>query len=165
MKQHVLVAASQPLAARGLEAILSAEDDFRVVRTIDGLDRLELVVAETPADVLVVDLDGPPHPADLLMRLKHRRPQLKIIAVGTADLASIRALFDLGVDGYHLDPSSAANLAAGVRHLLSALKFRQSGAEASQERLTVQDFPTCDVFTCGAPGVGGASSTAEVIER
>ncbi|HEV8462150.1 MAG TPA: hypothetical protein VGQ38_15730 [Gaiellaceae bacterium] len=132
MKQHVLVAASQPLAACGLEAILSAEDDFRVVRTIDGLDRLELVVSETPADVLVVDLDGPPHPADLLMRLKHRQPQLKIIAVGTADVASIRSLFDLGVDAYHLHPSSAGKLAAGVRHLLLALKFRQTGAERAE---------------------------------
>jgi len=132
MKQHVLVAASQPLAAAGLEAILSAEDDFRVVRTIDDLDRLELVVAETPADVLVVDLDAPPHPADLLMRLKSRQPQLRIIAVGAADLASIRALFDLGVDGYHLHPATPENLAAGVRQILLALKFRQTGAARAQ---------------------------------
>ncbi len=132
MKQHVLVAASQPMAASGLEAILSAEDDFRVVRTVDDLSQLELVVAEMPADVLVIDLDGPPHPPDLMMRLKHRQPNLKIIAVGVADLPSIRSLFDLGVDGYHLHPATAANLAAGVRHLLLALKFRQIDDERAE---------------------------------
>ena len=126
MKQHVLVAASQPLAACGLEAILAAADDFRIVRRVDDLSQLELVVAETPADLLVVDLDGPPHPPDLLMRLKHRQPELKIIAVGVADVASIRSLFDLGVDGYHLHPASAERLAAGVSQLVLAMKFRSA---------------------------------------
>jgi DNA-binding NarL/FixJ family response regulator len=124
MMQHVLVAASQPLAARGLEAILSAEDDFQVVRTIDDLGELESVVAETPADVLVLDLDAPPHPPDLIMRLRNRQPALKIVAVGTADLGSIRSLFALGVDGYHLHPKSAQSLAGGVRQILLAMRFR-----------------------------------------
>jgi DNA-binding NarL/FixJ family response regulator len=110
---------------------LSAEDDFRVVRTIDDFKQLELVVAETPADVLVVDLDSAPHPPDLFMRVKRLQPELKIIAVGAADLESIRTLFDLGADGYHLHPTSADGLVTGVRQLLLAMQFRLAESSAA----------------------------------
>lgn len=113
MMRRVLVAAS-------LEAGLRAEDDFQVVGTISELSE----VGETPADMVVVDLEALPDPPDLFSRLKERRPELKVIAVGPDDPEVISSVFELGVDGYHVDVADTEELAAGLRQILRATDLR-----------------------------------------
>jgi DNA-binding NarL/FixJ family response regulator len=124
MKRRVLVAAGQPVAAQDLEASLAEADEFQVVRTISGLSEVD----ETPADVLVVGVDSR---LDLLDGLRERRPDLKLIAVGPDDPEVIRSVFDLGADGYYVEPADAA----GLEQLLLATEFR----------------PIDDVLTSGSP--------------
>jgi DNA-binding NarL/FixJ family response regulator len=124
MKQRVLVAASHVLVACSLDAILSATDDFQVVRTVSDLTEMDAIVAETPVDVLVLDVNGARHSPSMLSRLKHRQTGLKIIAVGTAgDPASIRSAFALGADGYYWHQGTAKEFAGGLRRILLATEF------------------------------------------
>jgi DNA-binding NarL/FixJ family response regulator len=124
MKQRVLVAANHVLVACRLDAILSATDDFQVVRTVSDLSELDAVLAETPVEVLVLEIDGARHSPSMLSRLKHRQTPLKVIAVGTtSDPASIRAAFALGADGYCSRRGTAKEFAHGLRGILLATEF------------------------------------------
>jgi DNA-binding NarL/FixJ family response regulator len=139
MKRRVLVADSQPLSICGLQAVLSATDDFEVVRTISDLGEVDAVVAETPAEVLVIDLDGVAYSPSLVMRLKQLQPELKVVAVGAAgDPALIRTAFAMGADGYHVRTVTPDDLLAGLRRILLSTEFTPIG-EASE--LTLSTSP------------------------
>jgi DNA-binding NarL/FixJ family response regulator len=128
MKRHVLVADSQPLAICGLEAVLATTDDFEVVRTVSDLSEVEAVVAETPADVLVLDLDAASYSPSLVTRLKQLQPELKVVAVGAAgDQALMRTAFAMGADGYHVRTVTPDELLAGLRRILLATEFTPIG--------------------------------------
>ena len=135
MKRRVLVADTQPLAICGLEAILSATDDFQVVRTINDLSQVEAVVAETDAELLVIELDGMSYSPSFLARLRQLQPKLKIVGVGApGDPALIRTAFAMGADGYHVRTVTPDELLEGLRQILLATEFTPIGA--------AQDLPT-----------------------
>ena len=135
MKRRVLVADTQPLAICGLEAILSATDDFQVVRTINDLSQVEAIVAETDAELLVIELDGMSYSPSFLARLRQLQPELKIVGVGApGDPALIRTAFAMGADGYHVRTVTPDELLEGLRQILLATEFTPIGA--------AQDLPT-----------------------
>ena len=133
MKRRVVVADSQPLAIHGLEAVLASTKDFEVVRAIGDLSTVDAVMAETPADVLIIDLDAAPHSPNMLTRLKQMQPDMKVVAVGAAgNPAAIRSAFALGADGYHVRTITADELITGLRRILLASEFTPIG-EAAEE--------------------------------
>jgi DNA-binding NarL/FixJ family response regulator len=135
MKRRVLVADTQPLAICGLEAVLSATDDFHVVRTINDLIQVEAAVGETDADLLVIELDAVSYSPSFFMQLKRLQPELKIVAVGApGDPALIRTAFAMGADGYHVRTVTTEELLAGLRRILLATEFTPIGA--------AREFPT-----------------------
>ena len=134
MKRRVVVADSQPLAVHGLEAVLASTDDFEVVRTINDLSEVDAAIAETPADVLIIDLDAAPHSPTLLSRLKQLQPEMKIVGVGApGNPAAIRSAFARGADGFHVRTVTADELVAGLRQILVAAEFTPIGEASALE--------------------------------
>jgi DNA-binding NarL/FixJ family response regulator len=135
MKRRVLVADTQPLAICGLEAVLSATDDFQVVRTVNDLTQVEAALGETDADLIVIELDGMSYSPSFFMQLRRLQPELKIVAVGApGDPALIRTAFAMGADGYHVRTVTTEELLAGLRRILLATEFTPIGA--------AREFPT-----------------------
>jgi DNA-binding NarL/FixJ family response regulator len=154
VKRRVLVADSHPLAVCGLESVLAQTDDLQVVRAISDLSKVDAVVGETPADVLVLDLDAAPHSPNMLVRLKHVQPKLKIVGVGApGDPASVRSAFALGADGYHVRTVTADELIAGLRRILIATEFTPIGEatelEASPSPLTKRELVILEAVSRG----------------
>jgi DNA-binding NarL/FixJ family response regulator len=113
---------------------LASTGDFELVRAIGDLSTVDAAIAETPADVLIIDLDAAPHSPNMLTRLKHLQPEMKIVAVGAAgNPAAIRSAFALGADGYHVRTVTADELVTGLRRILLASEFTPIGEAAELE--------------------------------
>jgi DNA-binding NarL/FixJ family response regulator len=154
MKRRVLVADSQPLSICGLEAVLSKTDDFEVVRTVTDLGEVDAVVAETPADLLVIDLDAVSYSPSFVMRLKQLQPGLKVVAVGAAgDSALIRTAFAMGADGYHVRTVTPDELVAGLRRLVLATEFTPIG-EACELPMSASPLTSRELVILEAVGRG-----------
>ncbi len=154
MKRRVVVADSQPLAIHGLEAVLASTDDFELVRAINDFAQVDAAIAETPADVLIIDLDAAPHSPNMLARLKQLQPELKIVGVGApGNPAAIRSAFALGADGFHVRTVTADELVAGLRRILVAADFTpigEAGAlETSASPLTSRELVILEAVSRG----------------
>jgi DNA-binding NarL/FixJ family response regulator len=154
MKRRVVVADSQPLAVHGLEAVLASTTDFEIVRVIGDLSTVDDAIAETPAYVLIIDLDATPHSPNMLTRLKHLQPEMKIVAVGAAgNPAAIRSALALGADGYHVRTVTADELITGLRRILLATEFMPIGEacrlETSTSPLTSRELVILEAVSRG----------------
>jgi DNA-binding NarL/FixJ family response regulator len=154
MKRRVVVADSQPLAVYGLEAVLASTEDFEVVRTISDFSEVDSAIAETPADMLIIDLDAAPHSPNMLTRLKQVQPEMKIVGVGApGNPAAIRSAFALGADGFHVRTVTADELVTGLRRILVAAEFTPIGEaltlETSSAPLTSRELVILEAVSRG----------------
>lgn len=152
--RRVIVADGHPLLIRGIEAVLNATNDFRVVCTVTAPDDLERVLATTDADLLLLDVAVTDELPGLLARVRHLRPSLKVVLAGEpGNRAQIRAAFAKGAAGYLLYTVEPEEFVAGLRRTLNASEFTPIG-DARHWPTSPSPLTTKELLTLTAVGRG-----------
>jgi two-component system, NarL family, nitrate/nitrite response regulator NarL len=139
MPIRVVVADPQPIVLKGLEAVLSAERDFKIVAQCrDGEETLRTVQAHRP-DILVLDVRMPGKDGLAVLRTV-RKDKLATRVVFLVEAMTDEELFEatrLGVDGVVLKEMDPRLLVQCVRRVHAGHSWieRTSSARALQNLL------------------------------
>ncbi|MDH4108007.1 MAG: response regulator transcription factor [Gammaproteobacteria bacterium] len=120
-----IIVDDHPVVRFGVKQMLSADDQIEVVGELGGIDKLPEMLAETRADIVLLDLElGDAHGVDALRILREASPTTRVIIYTSHDEEDrIVQAAELGVDGYLLK-------GCGQRELLSAFHSVHDGGTA-----------------------------------
>ena len=121
---RIVIAEDQALVAGALAALLSLEEDLRIVgRASNGKAALDLVERERP-DVVITDIEMPEMTGlELAQALRERALPCKLIVLTTfARAGYLRRALDAGASGYLLKDAPSETLAAAVRKVMAGGK-------------------------------------------
>ena len=146
---RILIADDHAVVRAGLRELLLQRGSFSVVGEAPDGDQLLKLVAETPADVLLLDVSmpGPPF-LDLLQRVRTQHPSMRILVLTMhpEDQFAVRAL-KAGASGYLTKDRTPAELvdavtriARGGRYISSTLAERLSWALEGDFRAAQHDI-------------------------
>lgn len=153
MAIRVLVADDHELFRSGLRQLLVDAFDAAEVREAEGFDQaLEILTAEGPVDLILVDLRMPGMSgAEALSALRDGFPEAKVAVVSAwEERAEIIAALSAGVHGYIPKSLPSAEIAAAIRSILDGRIFvppalgrreaaaSQSAAASNGEKLTLR---------------------------
>ncbi|HVC76706.1 MAG TPA: response regulator transcription factor [Candidatus Micrarchaeaceae archaeon] len=111
-----------PVFRLGLRATFERQRDFKVVWDLGSPTRLLETIADSPTDVLLMDLDlglGPKQDGLTATRaIRNVHPEIRVVIITAAlDEASIAASRAAGASGYLAKDLSATEMVAAVRTL------------------------------------------------
>lgn len=139
---RVLLVEDQGMVLGALAALLGLESDFEVVGTAaDGAEALKLL-EETPADVVLTDIEMPNLTGlELAAEVQGRFPAVKVMILTTfARPGYLRRALDAGASGYLLKDAPADQLAEGIRRV-------HAGGRAIEPELAVAAWSEADPLT------------------
>lgn len=137
----ILIADDDPVV-RELAVELLHASDHAVVGAENGLEALRLIAA-VPVDVLVIDMlmpvmDG----VETILMVRHRHPQVKIIAISSGGSIGARPLLGMARSlGAHVTlekPLRSATLMAAIEGLVDAPESGRTAASRTAARLASQ---------------------------
>lgn len=139
----VLLATNNALLADCLESRLAREAGWRLVGRVTGAADLLAALGDGPPDALLFDLDGMDAiPEDLLVRLRQRWPQLRILVMAPrADDHAVARMLRHGANG-------VLGRGEGMRQLLEALAAVAAGQPWARRRAiarALEAFPREDL--------------------
>jgi DNA-binding NarL/FixJ family response regulator len=124
-KNRIVLAEDQNLVRKGLQSLLTKDNEFEVVgEAEDGLEAIRCVAKHQP-DLLLLDLAMPRmNGIAAIKEIKQQFPETKIVALTfhTSD-EYIFAAFQAGVDGYCLKNDTQIELITALRRVLSGKKY------------------------------------------
>jgi two-component system response regulator NreC len=125
MSISILFADDHEILRQGLQTILGAQPDFKVVgQAVNGLEAVTLAKHLHP-DIVIVDIQMPGmNGIDVTFQIKQHLPDCRVIILSMHDDESyvIDALQN-GADGYVLKASSATDLEQAVRAVMAGEHF------------------------------------------
>jgi len=104
----------------------SGYPDIRVVGEAENGEQLFSVLASTPADLVLLDVNLPGMGgAEIARRLRSDYPALKILAVSAENTAdTVKSMIDAGIDGFiSKQRGSDDELAEAIRTIMSGLEY------------------------------------------
>lgn len=109
----------------GLRMVLANQPDLQVVGEAGSGEALLKQLAQTPAEVVVLDRCLPGLSGEqVTQRLQQLYPAVQVLVLsGTSDLAQVAALFHAGVRGYALKSVRMAELLHGIRTVAAGVPF------------------------------------------
>lgn len=111
---RVFLADDHPVMVRGLERLLSLEDDLEVVGTVHDVRELDAHVADA-VDVFVLDVSMPGmHGAETIARLHARRASILLFTL-EPESAQVVALLRAGASGVVSKSAQVGELIAAIR--------------------------------------------------
>ncbi len=116
-QSRVLIADDHALVRDGLRRIIESEPGLCVCgHAVDGESTLQRL-ADTPCDVLLLDLTMPaPHGVDLIGRIRTRWPDLPILVLSMHNhIAIVQAVLQAGARGYIVKDSDPEVLLEALR--------------------------------------------------
>jgi DNA-binding NarL/FixJ family response regulator len=123
-KQHtkVLIADNQLLFRRGLRTLLSTESDLEVIGEAADLAETLLKTQQLSPDVLVMDLALiQMHESSALVALRQTKAHAGLLFLTNEDSPELLELaITAGAQGYMLKNSTASQLVAGIRQVVTA---------------------------------------------
>ncbi len=122
---RVLIADDHGIVRDGLRLLLSTLDDIRIVgEAADGL-RLQALLEEQRADLLLLDLNMPGlNRLQFIHELRQRHPRLRILVLtANTELATVRSVLDAGVHGYLSKGEDTAELLEAIVALRSGQHY------------------------------------------
>lgn len=125
MTIKTIIVDDHPVVRFGVKQMLSASDNIEVVAEMDDVDDLIRVLADTGADIVLLDLElEHTHGVDALRLVRENAPDTRVIIYTSHDEEDrIVQAAELGVDGYLLK-------GCGQRELVSAIESVSSGGIA-----------------------------------
>ncbi|WP_207888404.1 response regulator transcription factor [Pseudomonas sp. 30_B] len=129
---RVLVADDHGIVRDGLRLLLSTLEAVEVVGEAGDSIRLQSLLEECPADLLLLDLNMPGlNRLQVIHDLRQRHPRLKILVLtANTELATVRSVLDAGVQGYLSKGEETSELLeaidalrAGQTYLARSLRF------------------------------------------
>jgi len=124
---QVIVVDDHRLFRVGLKAAFAtSHPDIRVAGEADCGEELFDVLASTPADLVLLDINLPDiGGADVARRLRSDYPAVKILAVSAENTSeTIQAMLEAGIDGFvSKQKSDADELAEAIRTVMSGLEY------------------------------------------
>lgn len=124
---HIVIVEDDPVTRAKLAAYFTAVG-YRVSEAEDG-DQMREILAERPADLLMIDIQLPGEDGLQLTREQRERSEVGIILVtGRTDTVDRIVGLELGADDYVTKPFDQRELLARVKNLLR--RVRRAGAVA-----------------------------------
>lgn len=125
MTIKIIIVDDHPVVRFGVKHMLSATDNIEVVAEMDDVDDLIQVLADTGADIVLLDLElEHTHGVDALRLVREKAPGTHVIIYTSHDEEDrIVQAAELGVDGYLLK-------GCGQRELVSAIESVSAGGIA-----------------------------------
>lgn len=125
MTIKTIIVDDHPVVRFGVKQMLSASDNIEVVAEMDDVDDLIRVLADTGADIVLLDLElEHTHGVDALRLVRENAPDTRVIIYTSHDEEDrIVQAAELGVDGYLLK-------GCGQRELVNAIESVSSGGIA-----------------------------------
>jgi len=122
---NIVIAEDHTLIREGLRSLLTQVSHFNIVADTGNGAQVESLLAHTPADLLLLDLDLPGcHGITLTARIKQQHPALKIlILTGSTDHNSVRQAFAAGADGYLLKLEDSSELLEAIPTVLDNRRY------------------------------------------
>lgn len=164
MNVRVIIAEDQAMVRGALAALLTIEGDIEVVgQAEDGRQALELL-SNTPADVLLTDIEMPHITGlELAAEIQRRRLPVRVAILTTfARAGYLRRALDAGVAGYLLKDAPASTLANAIRRI-------RGGARVIDPELAAEAWTEADPLTDRERQVlryaGEGSTGSEIAER
>jgi len=114
---RVMIVDDHPLVRQGLSQLLSADDAFEVVATLEsGREALDAVLSRAP-DVVLMDVSMPGMDGIAATReLLRRRPATRVVMLTSyAEDETVISAIDAGASGYLLKDAEPEDLLKGVR--------------------------------------------------
>lgn len=124
-KITVLLADDHSVVREGLQALLSAESDIRVVGHAEtGVQAIELVESLRP-DVVVMDIAMPQlNGVDATKHIRAASPATRVLILSAySNPACIEQVFQLGAMGYLVKKTSVLVLAAAIREVFKGNRY------------------------------------------
>ena len=122
---NIVIAEDHALIREGLRSLLAQVSEFNIVADTGNGAQVEHLLAHTPADLLLLDLDLPGcHGITLTARIKQQHPAIKIlILTGSTDHNSVRQAFAAGADGYLLKLEDSSELLEAIPTVLDNRRY------------------------------------------
>jgi DNA-binding NarL/FixJ family response regulator len=121
----IVIAEDHTLIREGLRSLLAQAADCEIVADTGDGALVEQLLLQTPADLLLLDLDLPGcHGIALTARIKQRHPHIKIlILTGSTHHNSVRQAFAAGADGYLLKLADSGELLEAIPAVLGNRRY------------------------------------------
>lgn len=130
-KKDVLIIDDHPLLREGLSHLINEQRDLRVLAAVEEGDAAYQVLAQTPGDIVIVDLclkgiSG----IDVIKSLKQRFPSIPALVLSMYDepFYTERAL-RAGARGYISKRAPSDKVIAAIRHVLSGYIYLSDSME------------------------------------
>jgi DNA-binding NarL/FixJ family response regulator len=115
---RIILADDHALVVEGLRGLLEQVPDFQVVATALNGDELLQLLAEHPADVLVLDLQMPFHGLKALAQIREQGIPVRVLVLTAfSDGESIQAALELAADGFALKTESPMQTIEAIRQV------------------------------------------------
>lgn len=115
---RIILADDHALVVEGLRGLLEQIPDFRVVATAQNGDELLGLLAEHPADVLVLDVQMPFSGLKALAQIREQGIAVRVLVLTAfSDGESIQAALELAADGFALKTESPMQTIEAIRQV------------------------------------------------
>ncbi|MCB1379942.1 MAG: two-component system response regulator TorR [Alphaproteobacteria bacterium] len=130
---HIVIVEDDPVTRAKLAAYFTTAG-YRISEAEDG-DRMRDILANHPADLLMIDINLPGEDGLQLTREQRERSEVGIILVtGRTDTVDRIVGLELGADDYVTKPFDQRELLARVKNLLRRVRRAQAGGEPGPVR-------------------------------
>ena len=125
---NVIVADDHPIILHGIEKILDADKNIRIVATAETVSETFKALTTHACEILICDYsfygDSLPDGLPMIKKIRQMHPALKIIVLsGRDDLATARNTLECGVYAFVRKNSDMTNLFNAVREVRAGNKF------------------------------------------
>lgn len=155
----------------GLQLMLSGEPDLRVVGEASTEEELQTLLAITPIDMLLLDLNLPGADGGIIARfVQDQYPAIRVLVLSmSSQVERVVELFAAGACGYVLKTARLAEILHGIRTVASGRRFLCSelGVAALNKACGIADETERAPINCpteAAPGQHLSRREAEVLQ-
>ena len=130
---HIVIVEDDPVTRAKLAAYFKAEG-YKVSEAEDG-EEMRAIIADHPADLLLIDINLPGEDGLKLTREQRERSEVGIILVtGRSDAVDRIVGLEIGADDYVTKPFEQRELLARVKNLLRRVRASMSAGKPEAQR-------------------------------
>ena len=131
---RVLLVDDHPVVRSGIRGFLENARDIKIAGEADTGEQALRLIEETPADVLLLDMELPDIPGtQVAMQVKQSHPELKILSLSAHDDSTyVREVLEMGAAGYLMKEEAPDVILEAVRGVANGQRGWISHGVAAQ---------------------------------